>query len=56
MCMYFLPHSCPTLCERGSTPQAPLSLGFLQARILEWVAKTENKIRCCPLGTDLTDL
>ena len=31
--------SCPTLCDpNGHSPQAPLSTGILQARILEWVA------------------
>ena len=30
--------SCPTLCDpTGGTGQAPLSMGILQARILEWV-------------------
>ena len=31
--------SCPTLCNPMTAPrQAPLSIGILQARILEWVA------------------
>ena len=31
--------SCPTLCDPMDCPhQALLSMGFLQARVLEWVA------------------
>ena len=31
--------SCPALCDpMNCSPQAPLSIGILQARILEWVA------------------
>ena len=29
---------CPTLCDSIDYNQAPLSMGILQARILEWVA------------------
>ena len=32
-------HSCPTLCDPCTVArQAPLSIGILQARILEWAA------------------
>ena len=36
--------SCPTLCDpRDYTCQAPLSMGILQARILEWVAMSSSR-------------
>ena len=36
--------SCPTLCDRmGCIRQAPLSMGILQARILEWVAMPSSR-------------
>ena len=35
---------CPTLCDpRDCSPQAPLSVGLLQARILEWVAMLSSR-------------
>ena len=36
--------SCLTLCEPiDCSPQAPLSMGILQARILEWVAMLSSR-------------
>ena len=36
--------SCPTLCDpMGCSHQAPLSMGILQARILEWVAMPSSR-------------
>ena len=36
--------SCLTLCApRTAGPQAPLSMGILQARMLEWVAMTSSR-------------
>ena len=36
--------SCPTLCDRMScSPQAPLPMGILQARIPEYVAMTSSR-------------
>jgi len=35
---------CPTLCDpTACSPQAPLSMGILQARILEWVAMLSSR-------------
>ena len=37
--LYLVAQSCPTLCDpMGTARQALLSMGTLQARILEWVA------------------
>ena len=39
MCMFLLAQSCPTLCNpMDCSLPGPLSMGILQARILEWVA------------------
>ena len=39
VCVCLVAHSCPTLCNPWTVAhQAPLSMGILQARILEWVA------------------
>ena len=39
MCMFLLAQSCPTLCDpMDCSLPGPLSMGILQARILEWVA------------------
>ena len=39
-----LAQSCPTLCDPTDySLQAPLSMGILQARILEWVAMTSSR-------------
>ena len=36
--------SCPTLCDRMScSPQAPLPMGILQARIPDYVAMTSSR-------------
>ena len=36
--------SCPTVCDRKDcSPQAPVSMGILQARILEWVAMPSSR-------------
>ena len=35
--------SCLTLCNSVVTCQAPLSVGILQARILEWVAMPTSR-------------
>ena len=35
--------SCPTLCDPSVALQAPLSMGILQARILEWIAMPSSR-------------
>ena len=41
--------SCPTLCDLWAAPhQAPLSMGILQARILEWVAMPSSRASSQP--------
>ena len=38
MCVCSVAQLCPTLCDpHGLAHQVPLSMGFFQARILEWV-------------------
>ena len=45
MCwLHSVPQSCPVLCDPTDCgPQAPLSMGILQARILEWVAMPSSR-------------
>ena len=44
--------SCLTLCNPWTVaPQAPLSMGILQVRILEWGAISFSKSHCGPLQT-----
>ena len=39
----------PTLCDpTNGSPQAPVSLGILQARILEWVAMPSSRVSWVP--------
>ena len=39
MCVCLVTQSCPTLCDpTDCSPQAILSMGILQTRILQWVA------------------
>ena len=40
--MFLVTQSCPTLCD-PMDPQTPLSMGILQARILEWVAMPSSR-------------
>ena len=41
--------SCPTLCDLwAAAHQAPLSMGILQARILEWVAMPSSRASSQP--------
>ena len=42
--MCIVAQSCPTLCDpMDCSPLAPLSIGILQARILEWVAMASSR-------------
>ena len=45
MCVLcFVAKSCPTLCDPvDCSRQAPLSMGILQTRILEWVAMLSSR-------------
>ena len=44
MCVCFVAQSCPTLCDpMGVAHQAPLFMGILQARIMEWVAMLSSR-------------
>ena len=45
-CVYLVAQSCLTLCnpmDCSPRPQAPLSVGILQARILQWVAMPSSR-------------
>ena len=44
ICVCLVAQSCPTLCNpMGVARQAPLSMGILQARTLEWVAMPSSR-------------
>ena len=43
-CVCFVAQSCLTLCDpMGAAHQAPLFMGILQARIVEWVAVLSSR-------------
>ena len=45
LCVCLFAQSCPTLCDPWTAAhQAPLSMGILQARILEWVAMPSSRV------------
>ena len=42
--LYLVSPSCPALCDPvDCSPQTPLSVGILQARMLEWVAMSSSR-------------
>ena len=49
--LWLVPQSCPTHCDPMDVArQAPLSMGILQARILEWVAILSSRGSFQPRG------
>ena len=51
LCVFLVAQSCPTLCNPSLwtiAKHAPLSMGILQARIVEWVAMTSTRESCQP--------